>query len=663
MNYLWTTLQLIGIGILIYFVSGRLIGTKLNLIKKVLSAILSVVFTTFVYWYSYLRYTEFPKEDMIKEVTNISTLVWIGSMLLITMLFYLILELFDPIQLGERGERLAGNRNIIFRIRSSFRRQRRLAQVFRIAFKQGVGRTLSYKRSYENDRYLASTLRNTLEECGGIFIKFGQVLSTRKDILPLAFIEELEKLQQFVKPMTIEQLHEQLAKGLQKPLGEVFKYFDDEPIAAGSIGQVHRAVLKDNGDEVIIKILRPEVTSLITQDLEILLHFSKWLTEESSWAENIGLHHLATGFADALREEINFEIEAKNMEQMTNALSSDKKCCEIPKVYKQYSNRMILVIEFIHGVSIRDSALLLKQHGIKEIELLRSIYDSILHQMLVTGIFHADPHPGNIYVIEETGQACFLDFGAVGRLGPIQQQGLRTLFIGIERNDPKVVFEGLKDIIQDGEVQNEEDLLQSISQLLVQLSYLNTISVEELVQSLFTITQKYELRLYPMVGVALRALITLEGTLNVLDTKFDLFVEAKRFTSKNKIDFLPVKSLKDAKEMLEQELVMLIPTLQDLPRRLESMADTIGKGKVTVKLDIFSEKASSTFVNKWLSNFMLLLVGITIGIISVSLLAITQFIQSTSAIYLNTASFLGLFLSAVILVRLSIYAIRTSKKV
>ena len=186
MHYLWTALQLIGIGLLIYFVSGRLIGTKLNFIKKVLSATLSVVFTTFVYWYSYLRHTDFPKEDMIQEVTNISTLVWIGSMLLIAMLFYLILELFDPIKLGERGERLTGNRNIITRLRGSWRRQRRLSQVFRIAFRQGIGRTLSYKRTYENDRFLASILRKTLEDCGGIFIKFGQVLSTRKDILPSA---------------------------------------------------------------------------------------------------------------------------------------------------------------------------------------------------------------------------------------------------------------------------------------------------------------------------------------------------------------------------------------------------------------------------------------------------------------------------------------------
>ncbi|WP_146548260.1 ABC1 kinase family protein [Rummeliibacillus suwonensis] len=663
MHYLWTALELIVIGILIYFVSGRLIGTKLNFMKKILSAVLSVVFTTFVYWYSYLRHTDFPKEDMLQEVTNISTLVWIGSMLLIAMLFYLILELFDPIQLGERGERLTGNRNIISRALSSWRRQRRLAQVFRIAFQQGIGRTLRYKRTYENDRFLASILRKTLEECGGIFIKFGQVLSTRKDILPPVFIDELSKLQQYVKSMTTEQVYEQLSENLQHPIEEVFKYFDDKPLAAGSIGQVHKAVLKENGDEVIVKILRPDVVSVMNQDLDILLHFANWLAEESSWAENLGLYQLATGFADNLREEINFEIEARNMEQVTNALGNNQKNIKIPKVYKKYSNRMILVVEFLHGVSIKDSTLLLKQHGIEENELLRTIFYSFLQQLLVAGVFHADPHPGNIYVLEETGQACFLDFGAVGRIGPIQQQGFRTLFIGIERNDPKVVLEGLKHLIQDEEIRHEENLLQAISQLLIQLSYLDRISAEELVQSLFTIIQKYELRLYPMVSVALRALITLEGTLNILDTDYDLFSEVKRFTSKNKKEFLAVSSFKDAKDLIEQELVMMLPTLQDLPRRFENMAETIEKGKVTVRLDIFSEKASSTFVNQWLSHFMLLLVGITIGIISVSLLAISQFINSVSAIYLNTASFLGLFLSAIILVRLSIHAIRSSKRV
>lgn len=663
MHYLWTAIELIGLGLLIYFLSGRLIGTKLNFIKKVLSAILSVVFTTFVYWYSYLRYTNLPRKDILQEVTSVNTLLWIGSMLLITMLFYLILELFDPIKLGEHGERLTGNRNIISRIRGSWRRKRRLAQVFRIAFQQGIGRTLKYKRTYENDRFLANILRKTLEECGGIFIKFGQVLSTRKDILPPVYIEELSKLQQYVKSMTTEQVHKQLSENLQQPINEVFSYFDDKPLAAGSIGQVHKAKLKSNGDEVIVKILRPDVVAIMNQDLEILLHFANWLLEESSWAENLGLYQLATGFADNLREEINFEIEARNMEQITNSLGNEKNSIKIPKVYKMYSNRVVLVIEYVKGVSIKDSKFLLNQHGIDEKEILRSIYYAFLQEMLVSGVFHADPHPGNIYIQNETGEACFLDFGAVGRIGPLQQQGLRTLFIGIERNDPKVILAGLKNLIQDDDIPHEENLLQALSQLLIQLSYLDKISAEELVQSLFTIMQKYELHLYPMVGVALRALITLEGTLNLLDTDYDLFSEAKQFTSKNMKEFLPVSSVKDTKDLIEQEIIMMLPTLRDLPRRIENMAETIEKGKVTVKVDIFSEKASSRFVNQWLSNFMLLLVGITIGIISVSLLAISQFVNSASAIYLNTASFLGLFLSAIILVRLSVHAIRNAKKV
>lgn len=223
MHYIWTVLQLLIVGLIIYFVSGRLIGTKLNFMKRVLSAVFSLTFTTFVYWYSYLRHTEYKNEDMMQAVTNVSTLVWIGSMLLIAMLFYLILELFDPIQLGAKGERLTGQKNIVTRFRSKFHRQKRLVEVFQIAFKHGIGKALKYKRTYENDRYLAIALRNMLEECGGIFIKFGQVLSARKDIFPAVFIEELSTLQQNVKPMTSEQVEKRLEQDLTKPMSEVFR--------------------------------------------------------------------------------------------------------------------------------------------------------------------------------------------------------------------------------------------------------------------------------------------------------------------------------------------------------------------------------------------------------------------------------------------------------
>ncbi|MBK3493331.1 AarF/ABC1/UbiB kinase family protein [Viridibacillus sp. YIM B01967] len=661
MHYIWMALQFIAVGFVIYVVSGRLIGTKLNFLKRVLSATLSVVFTTFVYWYSYLRHTDYKNEDMVQAVTNVSTLVWIGSMLLIAMLFYLILELFDPIQLGAKGERLTGQKNIVTRFRSRFHRQKRLVEVFQIAFKHGIGKALKYKRTYENDRYLAIALRNMLEECGGIFIKFGQVLSARKDIFPTVFIEELSKLQQHVKPMTTEQVEKRLEQDLAMPISQVFRSFNKQPIASGSIGQVHKAVLQENGKEVVVKILRTDIRSIMHKDLDILLHFSSWLVEESTWAENLGFHQLAKGFANSLLEEINFEMEERNMEQVSNSLSKSKNNVKIPHVYKQYSNEYVLVLEYMHGVSIYEYQKVLESTKVKKYDLLSSIYDSFLEQMLVAGVFHADPHPGNIYVLNN-GTAAFLDFGAVGRLGPIQQKGLRTLFIGIERNDPGIVLEGLKTLIENPDGMDEEGLLQALSQLLIQLQYLDKISTEELVQTLFTVIQHYELKLYPMVGVALRALITLEGTLNGVDSTFDLFSEAKHFTAKNKRAFVSISSGTELKEHLQQELIMLLPMLNQLPRKLDHITTRLEKGQMKVKLDMFSNKENTLFISQWFSLFILLMVGITFGVISVALLAISQFIDTAYAVYLNTVSYLGLFLSAVLLVRLSVQAIRNSKR-
>jgi len=323
-------------GFFIYFLSGRLMGTKLNMIKRILSAVLSVGLTTFIFWYSYFRHTNFFNQDVVEQVSNITTLVWFGSMLLISMLFYLIFELFDPKQ---ESDFQANQENTFLKIRSNYYRKRRLAQVFRIAFKQGIGKALQYKRSYENDRYIAVVLRNILGETGGIFIKFGQVLSTRKDILPPVFIEEFSKLQQNVRAMPSDEVQQIIRREFGEDPSVYFKYFSESPLAAGSIGQVHRAQLRDTNEEVIVKVLRSDVTRIMNKDLDILLHFAMWLEEESIWAEDLGFYQLATGFASGLREEINFDIERRNMEQITNALKGSDHNVRIPKVYPELSNR------------------------------------------------------------------------------------------------------------------------------------------------------------------------------------------------------------------------------------------------------------------------------------------------------------------------------------
>lgn len=635
-------------------------GTKLNLAKRIFSAILSVVLTTFVFWYSYFRHTDYQQQDVIAQVSDISTLIWIGSMLLISMLLYLIFELFDPKQESDFTQ---GHGNALLRIRSNYYRKRRMAQVFRIAFKQGIGKALQYKRSYENDRYIAIVLRNILEETGGIFIKFGQVLSTRKDILPKAYIEEFSKLQQNVKPMPTVEVLSIMTRELGQDPHQYFKYFSNEPIAAGSIGQVHRAQLRETDEEVVVKILRSDVTRIMNKDLDILLHFAMWLEEESTWAENLGFLQLATGFANSLREEINFDIERRNMEQITNALKGSGHQVRIPKVYPALSNRKILVMEYIQGISITKAGPLMAQHRVDPQDVLRSVYGAFLEQLLVAGVFHADPHPGNVYVMEENGEPVFLDFGASGRIGSLQNRGLRTLLIGIARNDAKIMAQGLENLVTDGNLKHRASLEQDLSQLLISIQYMDKISTETLVQRLFDIIKSHELKLYPMVSIALRALITIDGTLSSVDPHYDIFNEAKRFAVENKEDLAQAVSIEELKTTAVQEMILLLPQVRDMPRRLDQIVQNFERGEMTVKADLFADEKNAGFISHWLSLLILLTVAVTFGIISVALLAIAQFINGMYAIYLNTASFVGLFLSAVILVRLSVQALRYSKRI
>ena len=434
-------IQIIIVSGLIYIVSGRLIGSNINFVRRVLSVVISVTLTSFVYWYSYLRHTDFLSETMMQTVTEVSTLIWIGSMLLISMLLYLVFELFDPSGITT-GDRRNGQKSMLFRLRSYWRQQKRLRQVLKIAVTNGVVQTIKYARQRENEKELAIALRATLEQCGGIFIKFGQVLSTRKELFSPIFIDELERLQHRVKPLPEEQVTQILEGSLPQPMNEIFSHFQMEPIAAASIGQVHKARLK-NYEDVVVKLLRPEVKGIMRDDLEILEEFANWLSTKSTWAESLGFRELAGGFADGLREEIHLDIEVRNTLQVKNALAKSDYKVRIPKIYTAYSNENVIVMEYIRGQSVADGAAEFKRLSIDRRQFARTVLYSFFEQMLFSGIFHADPHPGNIHIDETDGTPVLLDFGAVGRLGATQQEGLKLFLMGIQLNDSSVLYDGL----------------------------------------------------------------------------------------------------------------------------------------------------------------------------------------------------------------------------
>lgn len=664
MSGLHFVIQVVLFSIVIFFLSGRLIGSQVNLLRRILSVVLSVALTTFVFWYTYVRGTDYWTGDMVQNVINVATLLWVGSMLLISMLFYLLFELFDPIAIDENGVRIKGRKSLIMRVIQQWRRQKRLRQVVQIAVTNGITRTVKYARNRDNDRELAIALRDTLEQCGGIFIKFGQVLSTRKELFSPVFIDELEKLQQNVKPLTEEQVNAVLQANLAQPMEEVFSYFSQEPIAAASIGQVHKAVLRATNEQVAVKLLRPDVKEIMRDDLSILVEFAQWVSSKSMWAENLGFRDLAVGFASSLMEEIDFQIEARNTQQVANVLRGSEYKVYIPKIYTQYSNSNILVMEYIDGKSVAQAETLYEHFQIDRHLLAKNLFHSFLEQALVSGIFHADPHPGNIYITSRTGMLTMLDFGAVGRLAEKQQDGLKQFLIGIALNDANVVYEGITELVDNAMEVNEEEVEQAIGQVLLKISYAENVQTDELIYSIFSIVREFGLHFYPSVSTALRALVTLDGTLSIIDPKFAIFQEAREFSS-HYIEASMKRPFKEplaTKNRLEEELALILPMVRKIPRRMNRMFKKMESGKIILHHDVFSDKHNAMFVTQLFSRFVLLFVGITFGIISVALLAISQFMHTAYAIYLNTIAYVGLFLCAILLVRLSIQAIRDMKR-
>ncbi|WP_079524210.1 ABC1 kinase family protein [Solibacillus isronensis] len=663
MDFISAIIQLLIASALIFFISGRLIGSQISLMKRLLSVLISVSLTTFVFWYTYLRGSDYYDQGIVSNVVNITTIIWLGCMLLISMLLYLFFELFDSIELNENGTPV-GRRSYFKTLITYWKRQKRLREVVGIAVTNGVTRTMKYARARDDERELAKALRDTLEQCGGVFIKFGQVLSTRKELLSPIFIDELEKLQQHVKPLSEQQVDQIIAENFNAGADQIFSYISKTPLASASIGQVHKAVLKETDEPVVVKFLRPDVKNIMQDDLSILMEFARWITSKSQWAENLGFYDLAKGFSMALKEEIDFNIEARNMEQVAKIVERGSIDVKVPKVYRECSNSNVVVMEYIKGKSVTVANELFTDLGIDRHQFAKTLLYSFLEQTLVSGIFHADPHPGNIYIEETTGRVAILDYGAVGRLAELQQEGLKYFLVGIHQNDAALVVDGIAQLVENAEQINRHEMEQAISQILLKINYVSTIPTDELMYSIFSVVREFGLHFYPSVNVALRAIVTLDGTLSIICPRFRIFSEVKDFSNDYlKSSFLkPFKHPVETKDLIEEELALMLPNLRKIPRRLDQLFRKVESGKIILHHDIFSDKANSMFVTQLFSRLVLLMVGITFGIISVALLAISQFIHNAYAIYLNTAAYLGLFLCAILLVRLSIQAIRDMKR-
>ena len=370
-------------------------------------------------------------------------------------------------------------------------------------------------------------LRHTLEELGPTFVKFGQILSLRGDLLPAELIKELEKLQDSVAPVSFEEIMGVLQKALKKPLDQIFSLIDEEPLAAGSLAQVHRAVLKDENVPVALKIRRPDIVRTVEVDLQILEGAAPILCEHLEFARTYDFVNLVKELKRALLRELNFTLEARNMQIVSQALSGEKDVI-IPEVYEDYTRFSVLTMDLIEGVKLKH----LQPENVEEREQLAKIgIRLVVKQVLENGFFHADPHPGNFLIVDER-EVCLLDWGVVGIMPSETRYELVELIGAIVDKEAEKVLDVLVALTEANVTEiNERLLLRDILEILhlYHSVTVGKLDLGQLLMDLNNMLRTHHIKLPSDLALMFKAMVTVEGTARQIYPELDVIAEIEPF--------------------------------------------------------------------------------------------------------------------------------------
>lgn len=469
-------------------------------------------------------------------------------------------------------------------------------------------------------RRLARSLARSFEESGVVFVKLGQALATRRDLLPPVFVEELGRLHNEVAPVSFDAVRARIQDELGRPLDELFAEIDPTPLAAASIGQVHAARLH-TGEEVVVKVQRPGIAPVVHRDLDIIGRMARRFHEHTDWGPAIGVVDLADGFAEALREELDFEVEATNIAAMAEASAGTP--VRVPRVHEAWTSRRVLVMERFHGTPIGavDPA------DMDGDRIAHELLQCLLDQVLTKGIFHADPHPGNIFLLD-SGEVGLLDHGSVGRLDGHTREALQLMMLAIDRADAVLLTDTLLDVATDADGVDSERLRRSLGQFMVRYLNTGTTAHARMFSELLLIVTRFGLALPGELAAVFRALATVEGTLVRLSPGFDAVGEAKRFVNARVAERVNPRDLRD-KAM--GEVMAMLPTLRRLPRRIDRITDQLHRGRFTVQVRPFAHPDDRRTMRDIVTRMVLMVLSVVTGLMSVGLFIATDGTQTTWA--------------------------------
>jgi len=506
--------------------------------------------------------------------------------------------------------------------RRLIRRGERYLRILRIIIRHGLlawlaGGRRAELRTREGRTNLAISVRDALNDGGVTFVKLGQILSTRRDLLPPEFIDQLGKLQDRAAHVPWDEIESVLREDLGGEVDDIFAEFEREPLAAASIAQVHLARLR-TGQEVVVKVRRPGIEPVVERDLDIVDKLARRIERSTGWGRRIGAGHLAEGFATALREELDLRVEARNIATVAGAAAArgGDEGVSLPEVYAGLSTARVLVMERTRGVPLGMAGEIIDRRGLDREHLAGALLQALLRQIAIDGTFHADPHPGNVMLLDD-GRLTLLDFGSVGRIDRQLRAALIRLILAFNQGDPLAATDALLDLTERPDDLNEDRLERDTGQFMARYLAPGVPPDVRMFADLVRIVTTHGLAIPAEVAAVFRAIGTLEGTLTLIQPGFNAISGAREFA----MGYLGQQMRPHAlRKTLTDELMTLMPMLRRLPRRIDRLTGALEEGRLSVRVRAFADAGDRRGVRDLVHEVLLTILASTAGIMAVMLL-------------------------------------------
>lgn len=420
---------------------------------------------------------------------------------------------------------------------------------------------------------LPSRLVAVLEDLGPIFIKFGQMISTQPDLLPISFLRELERLQDRVATFPDSEAERIIEEDLEKPPKQIFEEYERKPVASASLAQVYKAKISE-GEPVAVKVRRPGIWERLSVDVGLLYKLAKAVEQIVPAARRVHMREAVERFERDIRKELDFDNERENIESVRQATVGQEKL-NIPKTYSDYCSRRILTLEWLPGSKVSDKKELIER-DMNPADLATSIGQLYLYQILEAGIYHSDPHPGNIFVLDR-GEIGMVDFGLVGKLEDEDKENLTKLLYYAVRADSRGIADSLVelDLLADSDADSVQQELADIIESHYREKFRQIKMGKLLFKLLNRIVRRYEFDLPPSYLQLARTAFMVENVCEGLDPEYRWTEAFNRYHDGKRV--IAEVGAQGAKEQAKE----LLNLLMGLPERLDRALTMLESGSVT----------------------------------------------------------------------------------